>query len=682
MAPWNKTKIALAVAMVAGAAGIAISAAHLQACGPFLPTSVLDSNDADLLRAPIADFENEIQRLFPQAKSPFPANAPAEGGDAYGQAQTDDADAQDLKAATGNEALASQLQTWRKNLRAGVSADPPAGLPAEFTLYEQGAVLYHKGDLAGARSPWEKLLALPEKQRQYRTVWAAYMFGRSLVESDPVLAASKLAQVRALAQAGFPDKLGLAAASFGWEARADWVQKRYTEALALYFQQSATGEPFAIWSLRDCARELLAGDDPTLRELAADPLASRIITAYILAKGGPFRDQKTAPSLAHTAHWLEIMEAIGKDAPGAERLAWAAYMTGDMNAAARWLALAGKDGRISPIAQWVQAKLDLRAGNIPSAMRFLASAAKGFPQTEEWSGRIVNPGDPVYKPGEHAAGELATLKLSRGDYTDSLDLLVRNNFWMDAAYVAERVLSADELKEYVDKNWPPFNVKPVKRDVFDDEPLFVSPDPDLLRELLARRLTRLGRWKEARPYFLPPHQAMLDDYIAAIRQGGDPKRSAADRAESLWQAAQIARADGMDLLATEGDPDWHSLDGEFDPGGFSMGRGASEKDATLAPVSKNEEDRAASAAADPDKRFHYRYIACDHAWDAAQLMPDESDQTARMLIEAGSWLKDRDPAAADRFYKALIKRCGNTELGKQAAKLHWFPPLSKTTQEP
>ena len=58
-------------------------------------------------------------------------------------------------------------------------------------------------------------------------------------------------------------------------------------------------------------------------------------------------------------------------------------------------------------------------------------------------------------------------------------------------------------------------------------------------------------------------------------------------------------------------------------------------------------------------------------------MPDNSDDTARALIEAGSWLKARDPKAADRFYKALVRRCGTTDLGRRADQLRWFPPLPK-----
>ena len=81
----------------------------------------------------------------------------------------------------------------------------------------------------------------------------------------------------------------------------------------------------------------------------------------------------------------------------------------------------------------------------------------------------------------------------------------------------------------------------------------------------------------------------------------------------------------------------------------------------------------------PTLRFHYRYRAADLAWWAASLMPNDSEDTAKILVEAGGWLKDRDPAAADKFYKALVIRCGNTVLGQAAAKVHWFPAAKPKT---
>jgi len=74
----------------------------------------------------------------------------------------------------------------------------------------------------------------------------------------------------------------------------------------------------------------------------------------------------------------------------------------------------------------------------------------------------------------------------------------------------------------------------------------------------------------------------------------------------------------------------------------------------------------------PWKRYHYRYRAADLAWEAAALLPS-GDEKAGMLATAGSWLGARDPRAADRFYKQLVRCCGTTDLGREADELRWFP---------
>ena len=54
-------------------------------------------------------------------------------------------------------------------------------------------------------------------------------------------------------------------------------------------------------------------------------------------------------------------------------------------------------------------------------------------------------------------------------------------------------------------------------------------------------------------------------------------------------------------------------------------------------------------------------------------MPDNSAETAHLLWMAGTWIKYADPKAADRFYKALVRRCGQTPLGREADRRRWLP---------
>jgi hypothetical protein len=116
-------------------------------------------------------------------------------------------------------------------------------------------------------------------------------------------------------------------------------------------------------------------------------------------------------------------------------------------------------------------------------------------------------------------------------------------------------------------------------------------------------------------------------------------------------------------------------DGDFE-GDVTIDARTNE-DAVLVVASADEFKRNAESRTEPDKRFHYRYQAAVLAWEAAKLMPNNSDDTARLLCTAGSWLKRRDPIAADMFYKALVRRCRKTAIGARADTLRWFPELDE-----
>ena len=62
-------------------------------------------------------------------------------------------------------------------------------------------------------------------------------------------------------------------------------------------------------------------------------------------------------------------------------------------------------------------------------------------RTENWDYETL-------KPRCRIEGEMAILALERGDYREAFDQLYRSGdiYWQDAAEVAERVLSLDELK--------------------------------------------------------------------------------------------------------------------------------------------------------------------------------------------------------------------------------------------
>jgi hypothetical protein len=192
-----------------------------------------------------------------------------------------------------------------------------------------------------------------------------------------------------------------------------------------------------------------------------------------------------------------------------------------------------------------------------------------------------------------------------------------------------------------------------------------------LSELLARRLVRAGRIGEAKIYFCAKNRATLATYATDIQEGFNAMLRPKKRAQAFWRAAQLVREEGMVLMGAELEPDFGIWGGSFSNGGAAEERAKSAE--RLFGMTNEEKERLANIPM-PLKRFSYRYRAADLAWWAASLLPNDSDETAAILDTAGSWLKSRDPGEANRFYQALVIRCGRTKLGKAAADLHWFPP--------
>jgi hypothetical protein len=665
------------------------------ACSPGFDNNVFPTSDEQLLSLPAADFDQELGALAARFR-------PLVGMPRVFAEHNDlDAEMADVRAAlesrgtppAGRDRLMARYREVRVELREisnrpwnaewGTNKRPglrlkrriPADLPSEFNLYLRGAAQYHRSDLEGARYWWNRLLDLPAEQRKYRTVWAAYMIGRSYVfsaeEGRAGLAIEWMARTRFLARQGFADSRGLAAATYGWQARAHLDLRQYERASELYF---AVGDSP---SLVVVAHAALAEPTDVLDRLARHELSSKIITALIVARGGPWR----GPVGKDVAlRWLAALErAQVKDVDGADRVAWAAYQNGDVVTARRWLSRA--DPR-SPMSRWLWSKFLLREGKVDEAAGVLGGLIDSWPMNAEWQPHHEYP----FQPAAQLAGDLGVLHLHRGRYVEAMDLMLRRGLFRDAAYVAERVLTIDELKSYVDANWP-------KPEVAAPAPTLATPAPTnyyelrqwralmpeqiplRIRYLLARRLTRLSRPFDALLYYPGEVRPLLEQYLAALNSRNDSSLSRDERGEALWQAAKLLRRHGMELMGTELEPDFSTSGGWY--GGWSPSDRLPNRlqyaNGLITAPSADEYRRAVSSAPTPDKRFHYRYIAAQHAWDAAQLLPDESDLKAQVLNEAGHWLMAHDAPAAERFYKALVRNCGTTKVGREARRRKWFP---------
>ena len=615
----------------------------------------------------------------------------------------------------------------------------PDEFASEFSDYHRGAFAYRQGKWADAKVVWESLLKRPAEERHYRSVWAAFMLGKAaLKQRDFAAAVNWFEATRDLAKNGFADSLGLAADCYGWEGRGELKQGHPEKAAKLFLTQLALGDKSAIVSLkalvpdRPIVDEFVnygpaseedssqwtderqkAEDAKTLEALKAaakDPLLRQLVTVHTLAtESGPAvveektyeNPQDLAKKVNRCGRWLSIItDARIEQVENADYLGWVAYVNGDYKGAERWLQLSDQN---TPAALWLSAKLFRRAGKLDEAVVAMQRAQQTISTADGYTGWALTE-DPAehqdfrFDPGsdwegEHwpfanaASGDLGALQLEQARFTPALETLLKNaetdsddlgGLWDDAAFVAERVLSTDELKVFVDHQPVPSGTPqnggdfPIVR----------------LRYLLGRRLVREDQYTEAASYLKPPYDKVLAEYVNALQAGANEKPSKLERAKAWFKAAWLARYDGMEIMGTEGAPDGFSTGGDFEipdlakqqlTGVYQVIKyndPSGEEKKTSVPIilkpSKDELMRLAKTKTSPDLRFHYRVVAGALAIKAAALMGDNTEELADVLNTAGSWVKDRDEKLGDRYYQMLKSRASKTNIGRKALAKHWF----------
>ena len=603
----------------------------------------------------------------------------------------------------------------------------PQEFQSEFSDYHRGAFAYRQGaeHFAEARDAWQALLNRPPAERHYRTVWAAFMLGKLALKADAPDAQKWFQQTRELARQGYADSLGFAADSYGWEGRAEWKQDHPTEAARLFLTQLSLGDESAVVSIKALIpdREPLGGvvnygvepnkdedappkrkpeeqekELPRLERAAKDPLLRRLVTAHILATGAApssFSEEgKNAQDRAR--RWLQMIQAANLPRlEESEYLGWIEYMRGDYADAAHWLKLSSAT---TPAALWLKAKLERRSGRLAEAAKAMAQAWKTLRDEHAYTGwtgaawpgdysdtfaYVNRGGEPSWNLSQEASGDFGAFHLQRADFIQALDVFFKSELWNDAAYVAERVLTTDELKHYVGQlSVPAASPTPAAKPIAWDWQNEIGPVAKL-RYLLGRRLVRENRNEEAVHYLFPPFDQLLRRYVEALHTGANQALPKPERALALFRAAWIARHDGMELMGTEMAPDGFTEGGEFPVPDLAKERisGKAEvsvdgEETKVAPVvlkaTRQEIQRLAKTKPSLDIRFHYRVIAGELAVKAAALLPDNSEEKADVINMAGRWTKEENEKVADKYFDLLERRAGETTIGRAAKTQRWF----------
>jgi hypothetical protein len=624
-----------------------------------------------------------------------------------------DRDAQ-AKALGLTVAQFDRIGTLRQTSDGDTAFEQGQDLPADLRAYTAGAVDFGKNELDRAASRFQQVLTLPADQAMLRSVWAAYMLGRihaakaseaasdvATFQRERAAAAKAFQQARTLAVGGASDPQGLAVASFGEEARlylysrgkqcswsdllgsagfdgdnekldktcADGIAtENLKRAITLYAAQAGHDSTSGVQSLVAIADNAMRSEQ-RVAELIDSPVPQRLLVAYALARMSGSSEETSSDSAANKPDprlqaLVHAIEQRGLDqVAGADRLAALAYQLGHYE-------LAGKlaDKAPGPMADWVHAKLALQKGDMAAASAAYAAAAKAFPRVDD--------AQPAIEPANvHLlTGERGVLALARGEYVEAMghlydaasgvggdgnvydeDLeMAGMGYGNDAAYVAERVLTVDELKAFVDAHAA---ATPIPAKGKDENSYYrnLRPLGDNLRWLLARRLMRAGRYDEAQAYFPvdgDPRFGTFDEegklQVSSLRsQARDYAQALHDsehawtdigKAQALYAAAVIARESGMEILGYEQGPDYN------DNGGSYQGGSGQEADSLKQPyVTDGERQRYAESVAKPNYRFHYRYLAADHAVRAADLLPARSQAFAAVMCQAVGWMLEGPP---------------------------------------
>jgi hypothetical protein len=617
------------------------------ACGPDFPMRLLDNRGQSLAELPEGNFNLEISRLghaIAGLKNVTAAtNIP---GDGYGDAP-DYTHQRDTAEQAG---LTPEQQALVKQLRNLTDArqveEQGANLPAEHRLYLAGAVAFNAGDHGLAADYFQKVLALPAEQRPLRSTWAAYSLGRALFAmsseagaTPDLLAQSRKAfeQTRQLSIDSFSDPLELGVASLGEEARVARTAGDWDNAIQLYATQNLHGSAVGYTSLKLLMADLAAMPDEQLAGLLKGKAVQQLVTASLISRlGWSFGDQP--PNEQKLIKLLQSSTRGSLD--NADRLAAMNYQQGDYASAKAFLEQAGDGG----LAWWLRAKLAVRDGDKNAAAAAYAKAAQAFPQNESWGERRTPDWDyETLQPKCRVEGESAILALQRGDYLQAFDQLYRSQgiYWFDAATVAERVLTLDELKQYVDTQVPaPPPLSQQDRDNYVPLPVAAS-----LRNLLGRRLLREERYDEAPAYFDNVDLQNKAKAYGQLRQEADAAWWPTKRAAALFNAGWLMREWGMEILGYEMAPDYATFGGNYS---------LESSELKVGPlVAEDEVRRQQASAAQPDQRYHYRYVATALASRAADNLPHTSQAFAAVLCAAAGWNTSLEEESA--FYQRYVK---------------------------
>lgn len=609
----------------------------VEACGPDFQVMLTNCRESCLQQVKSPGFAVDVRRI---AETPGPT--------AVEDTADDEDEVSTLVDRKERPRFAEKLRQMRQAATADEAYRLGEGLPEAKRLYTAGAVAfraahdfvqwgYEEGTaeaplsaadvdlgLTTAIGWFERVVALPPDPHEPRFVLATYMLARSHFlrdhEGDQDIAVAEYRETLKLVANGAPDPVGLANATLGELGRIALTRGQTSEAIALYIQQ-ATGPGAghgmeSLWMILG----IVANDDTKLKREIRVPLSQKALIAFALSNLDDIcvdMEHEECGDDSFVSHPVKreaarriaaaVAELDPKGIEWTDEAAAVTFASGDFETTAKLLKHSD-----TPYAQWIRAKLALHAGDMETATKEFSSASRAFAKAQP----LERPKEPILFRDfsdqtitSRVLAESGVLSLSRSDYTEALyQLTLSAHFPQDARYIAEQVLTLDELKGLVDKeDW-------------------AAP----YKDLLARRLMRAKRVDEAAKYYTNKIAIKVAPrYIEAWHEAATEKDDR-KRAQAWYKVAELEVLSGMELSGTEGCPDENEFQGDYDCIAPSI------VDGPL--VSDDERHRVKHSRSSPYVRFHYRTVGVEHLFKAADLLPRKSEVLTAVLCNGVHWL--------------------------------------------
>lgn len=521
-------------------------------------------------------------------------------------------------------------------------------LSAELRFYTAGAVAFAQNDYQQAVELFRQVLALPLEQQQQRRSWALYSLSRALLKQYEQNHSAEITglyqQLQQEVAAGLADPLQLAVASLGEQAKVAKQQGDWATAIGLYAAQSRwseSGRASLLW----LSKELAAMPDQQLMPLVQIPAVAALLSRYLMTQFSAL-SYLDPEQLQHVLAVLNQVPDI--QLKNATQLAAVAYQQGQFELVKQLVPHLDQ----SALAFTLLAKMALKAGNTAQAAEFYAKASKAFAPlvlqphvtAQQYDGHKASIDELQTQQYCRLQAEQGVVELSRGDYLQAISLLTSAgaDYWQDAAYIAERVLTLDELMSFVALH--PVKAVPEKTGwhYFGDTAVEL-----FLHHLTARRLMRAGRYQQAQDYFVDPELKQLAKGYQRHAEKAASSWTDNAKAQALFAQAKLAREHGLELLGFELAPDYQVFYGQFEPY-------EEESQKTILPAA--ELQRLSNSASAYSNRFHYRQLAAELSAQAAKLLPQNSQAFAATLCHSTKWLLIRQPELAQGYYQQYLQQ--------------------------